>query len=63
MAPAKQHKGGPTIPAAERAARGQRQRGVRLSAEVDARVAALVEAGVTLAQIVEAGCEALESKR
>lgn len=63
MSTKKKSHSGPTIPAAERAARGQRQRGVRLSAEVDARVAALLSDGRTLAEIVEAGCAALEQQK
>lgn len=53
---------GPTIPAAERAARGQRQRLVRMSEDLNSRVSALQTQGHTLAEIVEAGCAALETK-
>lgn len=63
MSTKKKSHSGPTIPAAERAARGQRQRGVRLSAEVDDRVAALLSEGRTLAEIVEAGVVAIEREQ
>lgn len=53
---------GPTIPASERAARGQRQRLVRMNEDLNSRVTALQTQGHTLAEIVEAGCAALETK-
>ena len=65
MTRAKKTHSGPTIPAAERAARGQVKITVRTTVEVRDRAAALLEANqdLTHAAIYEAGLTALEQNK